>query len=150
MSAFAATVLTSMTFCSNAGAFMSNATALALKVRPYLESSHISAVYVSTDTCDMFDALKSSSLLGFGATVLYSPCQHAKAPSRGKPDDTLRLIAEIEMMRNGVYFFGLMRSNLCSTVYLLRHTRQQKNTINFIPCDCIERIEVFENGGQSS
>jgi hypothetical protein len=32
---------------------------------------------------------------------IISPCDRDASPPRGKPDATLRLLAEIEMMRNG-------------------------------------------------
>lgn len=80
-----------------------------------------------------------------------TPCEHPATkgqPERGHPEDTLRLLAEIEMMRGGAWFIGLMRSNLCSTVWLLRHGKAQRQTANFISCiGCQERLELFTPGG---
>ena len=80
---------------------MSNATSIAEKVRPYLVSSGIHRLYVSTDSCDVLLQLRKPELLGSNGIVLMSPCDRGPSPQRGHPEDTLRLIAEIEMMRHG-------------------------------------------------
>ena len=140
---------------------MNNMSAIALKIQPYLFSSGIQTIYVSTDSCEVIPSLREPELLGLQGTVIHSPCDRGPSPSRGHPEHTPRLLAEIEMMRHGMeisavlsqqsmttvtgtYFFGLMRSNLCSLVYLLRNSIEQKNTINLVACrGCNERIEVF-------
>lgn len=129
--------------------FMNNMTRVALAVAPYLETSHITWIYISTDTCDYIPGLRQ--LLGTSGRTIVSPCDHPVVegqPGRGHPEDTLRLLAEIEMMRGGAWFFGLMRSNLCSTVWLLRHGKAQRQTVNFISCvGCQERLELYSPGG---
>ena len=133
--------------CIFLGAFMTNVSRIAAKVSPYIISSNVKIVYISTDTCSMVQELRKEAYFGgLGVTIL-TPCDRSP-PTRGDPQATLRLLAEIEMMKNGLYFFGLMRSNLCSMVYLLRHHGQQqsKNTINLIACkDCRERLDVFND-----
>ena len=76
-------------------------TAIAEKVRPYLVSSGIHRVYVSTDSCKVLQELRQPELLGFSGVTIVSPCDRGPSPGRGHPEDTLRLIAEIEMMRHG-------------------------------------------------
>lgn len=140
---------------------MSNMTAVTSKVRPYMVSSGIKTVYVSTDTCDVVPRLRNELSLDSNEYIIVSPCDRGASPGRGHPDDTWRLLAEIEMMRHGIrcslctisdwmpatFFFGLMRSNLCTLVYLVRHSKLQKNTINLVHCNgCQEKVEIFNTG----
>lgn len=80
---------------------MINMTAIAEVIQPYLQANNISWVYLSTDSCEVVSELRTVDRLGFGSNVIVSPCDREASPTRGRPQDTLRLLAEIEMMRHG-------------------------------------------------
>lgn len=80
---------------------MNNMDAIANKIRPYVNSSGITVIYVSTDACEVLPILRDESVLGFNGNRIVSPCEIEESPERGRPEDTLRLLAEIEMMRHG-------------------------------------------------
>lgn len=125
------------------------------EIKPYLYPSPngLKNLYVSTDNCTMLTEL--SSYLSKEVNV-YSPCNllfHKAAadhlftdlsfndgnkdaeaivgtfnPRKGGYRPTLRLLAEIDMLVNGVHFFGLLNSNLVRMVHRLRSPERQKNT----------------------
>jgi hypothetical protein len=109
-------------------------------IKPFLLPSPggYSNLYVSTDNCTMLSEL--TSYLDKGVSV-YSPCYskfHKNVEEGGLVGDfnprkmdyrsTLRLFAEIEMLVNGVHFFGIMNSNLVRLIHRLRSPDRQKNT----------------------
>ena len=87
--------------CCILGDFLNNKTLVTNMIQPHLtENKHIKTIYISTDECEYVDALKGKEFFGESGVKIISPCDLASV-SRGGPDNTRKLIAEIEMMRNG-------------------------------------------------
>ena len=83
---------------------MTNMTSIASKVHPYITSTGIHTLYISTDVCDSLAILRRQPTLH--AVTIVSPCDTGHNPLRGGAANTLRLFAEIEMMRNGTLLFN--------------------------------------------
>ena len=113
-------------------AFMNNVTAIAEYIKPYLIDKNINNLFISTDNCTVVSVFR----LIFDKSLfrIYSACDDSRAhgdPHRGTYEQTLRLIAEIDMLVKGRYFFGLIHSNLVRMVYRLRYFNNMQQS--FVP-----------------
>lgn len=110
--------------------FLSNNSAIAATVVPYMDEEAIEHVYVSTDDCTIvenlekeFQQLSSPKALKF-STACANPLNYVIKP-------LWSLVSEIEMLRGSELFFSTLYSGLNRHIHRLRYPDHHKS-INFM------------------
>lgn len=100
-------------------AWMTNVSNIAYFALPYL--TDIQDLFIATDNCSTVPVMQS--LLPSTVTV-HSSCKANTVNEQGikrNGEDSLKVFADIQMLRHGAHFIGLFESNLVRLVHLIRY-----------------------------